>query len=111
MIISNSNRQCSRDTTANMVNVLAKQDNGLKICHINAQSLVNKMDEFRFIFENSDLHVICVSETWLSKSIVDTMVAMNGFNMYRADRDDGYGGVAIYVKKGFTCNVKSRSGI
>lgn len=110
MSIPNSNRQCSRDTTANMVNVLAKQNNGLKICHLNAQSLVSKMDEFRFIFENSDLHVICVSETWLNKSIVDTMVAMNGFNMHRADRDDGYGGVAIYVKKGFTCNVKSRSG-
>lgn len=103
------NRTYSEDVTANMVKILAKQRTGLKICHINAQSLSNKIDEFRYIFENSGLNVICVTETWFGKFITDTLVSLNGYTLYRNDRSDNYGGVAIYVKKGLVCTIKAKS--
>ena len=58
----------SRESTGNvfsLVRLLSKNKNGLKICHINAQSLGGgKIDEFRYIFEESGVDIVCVSETW-----------------------------------------------
>lgn len=47
-----------------MVNILSKQASGLRVCHINAQSLYPKIDEFRYMFEGSSIDIICVTETW-----------------------------------------------
>lgn len=89
----------SKDVTFSMVKVLAKQREGLKICHINAQSLNNKMDELRFTFENSGVDIICVSETWFNANTPDSLLSLNGFNIFRADRERHGGGVAIYINK------------
>lgn len=78
---------------------------GLKIAHINAQSLLNKIDEFRFIFITSDIDVVCVSETWFKKDMPDELVTLNGYNLYRADRQTRAGGVAIYVKNTIYCKI------
>ena len=99
----------SRDTTFNMVRILAKQRKGIRICHINAQSLNNKTDEFRVTFENSFVDIICVSETWLMESTPDSLINLNGYRTFRADRSTRGGGVAIYVKDGIKCHFKCKS--
>ena len=71
-----------------MLNVLCNVHSGLHICHFNAQSLVNKMDEFRWIFERSKLDIICISETWLNSKYSTAYFALNGFNLYRDDRQN-----------------------
>ncbi|XP_075150730.1 uncharacterized protein LOC142224832 [Haematobia irritans] len=81
-----------------MVKILAKHGNGLKVCHLNAQSLRNKIDEFRFIFEDSGIDIVCISETWLSDSIPDSLVRLSGYVIYRNDRKRRGGGVAIYIR-------------
>jgi len=53
----------SRTSSQAIIRILAKQKPGLKIIHLNAQSLA-KIEEFRFLFINSNIDVICVSETW-----------------------------------------------
>lgn len=88
----------SRDSIMAMVRILSKQDDGIHICHINAQSLRNKVDEFRLIFENSQIDVICVSVTWLNRNIPDSIVNLSGYKLHRADRKTRGGGVAIFVK-------------
>lgn len=107
-MISRNNRGNSKDSTANMIKILTKQRVGLKICHINAQSLAGKIDELRFIFENSGVDIVCVSETWFDISITDLLVSMDGFTLYRSDRADGYGGVAIYVRSSLSSKVKRK---
>lgn len=92
-----SSNVSSKDVSFSMVKVLAKQRKGLKICHINAQSLNNKIDEFRFTFEHSGVDIICVSETWFNPKTPDSLISLNGFNLYRADRERHAGGVAIYI--------------
>ena len=59
---------------------------GLKICHLNICSIVNKVDQFRMHFENSGIDVITVSKTWLSKDITSDILQMNGFQLYSWDR-------------------------
>lgn len=99
----------SKDGTMNMIRVLAKQKKGVNICHFNAQSLNNKIDEFRFIFENSSVDVICVSETWLKESTPDSLINLRGYKIFRADRKTLGGGVAIFVKNNIKCNFKCKS--
>lgn len=82
-----------------MLRVLGNQGAGLRVCHINAQSLMNKIEEFRYMFVNSKIDVICMSETWFSSHVSDLLVECNGYDLFRSDRDSHAGGVAIYVSK------------
>lgn len=92
-----------------MIRVLSKQKSGLKVAHINAQSLNNKFDEFKYIFSTSGVDLICVSETWFHYEIQDGIFSLPGYRLFRADRKSHAGGVAIYVRNGISCIVKKSS--
>lgn len=53
----------------------------INLCHINIQSLcarqMSKFDEFKMCFTDSKVDIICVSETWLTTDISDSMVALD----------------------------------
>ena len=82
---------------------------GLKFCHLNVRSLVNKIDQFRLHFENSNLDIITLSETWLTKDIGDNILELNKYQLFRWDRsypnsEKGNqvkrgGGLVTYVRK------------
>ncbi|XP_075170106.1 uncharacterized protein LOC142242408, partial [Haematobia irritans] len=99
----------STDNVLNMVRILSRQKSGLKVIHINAQSLNNKMDEFRHIFSDSGVDVICVSETWFQPAVSDNILALPNYNLFHADRVSHGGGVAIYIKKGIKCKTLSKT--
>lgn len=42
-----------------MIVVLGKHRDGLKVCHLNTQSLSGKIDEFRYNFDNSGIDFSC----------------------------------------------------
>ena len=90
-----------------MINVLCYQESGLHIVHINAQSILPKIDEFRFLFEGSRVDVVCVSETWLSNNVGDAVCSLNGFHKpFRCDRIGRCGGgVAIFVRGEINCKI------
>ena len=46
-----------------MISVFGRHRQGLKVCHLNAQSLQPKIDEFKKIFVDSQVDV---SKTWFS---------------------------------------------
>ena len=50
------------------------------------------------MLKDHDIDIIGLSETRLDKTISDSEVNINGFNIFRNDRDVNGGGVAIYVK-------------
>ena len=83
-----------------MLNVFCNRVMGLKIVHINAQSLFPKIEEFRFLFEKSNIDAICISETWFSPDIEDISYKLNGYMLFRSDRCSRGGGVAIFIKEG-----------
>lgn len=93
-----------------MIKVLRGQNHGLHICHINAQSLLPKIDEFRDLFEDSAVDVVCVSETWFSDAFTDDLCRLNGYKVFRSDRIGRIGGgVAIYVRDGLKCRLRDFS--
>ena len=69
----------------------------LTICHINAQSILNKLE--LIAVELGDFDIITVSETWLGQSISSTEIMLPGYQEpIRLDRNRQGGGVAIYFK-------------
>lgn len=69
----------------------------LSCCHINVRSLVAHFSKFKeLVYEKYD--VITVSETWLNPGILDEIIDLKGYRLYRRDRTTRGGGVAVYVR-------------
>ena len=66
---------------------------------INAQSLKNKMNEFRILVEERKPQIISITESWGEEWISDGIFALKGYTMYRDDRNRMRGGGALlYIK-------------
>ena len=81
---------------------------GLKMLHLNIRSLVGKVDELRsiFTFTKSTIHLLTLSETWLSADTLDSEIEISGYNVYRRDRKTKGGGVAVYIRNDI-CAVRT----
>lgn len=104
-MVYNNNRSGSKENCRSMVRVLAAQRKGINVVHINAQSLKNKIDQFRYIFTNSNVDVICVSETWFHPAFQNSLFDLNDYHLFRTDRIGHAGGVAIYVRNGVSAKI------
>ena len=76
---------------------------GITIGYLNIRSLNRKLEEVIRILDEGDLEILCIGETWLNRSVPDHMMAINGYNMHRWDRnsDSGKatgGGLIVYYK-------------
>ena len=71
---------------------------GLKMLHLNIQSLVSKVDELRSIFTFTNSTILTLSKTWLSADTLDSEMEISGYNVYRRDHKTKGGGVAVYIR-------------
>ena len=71
---------------------------GLKISHININSLPNKVDELSLLLGNDPFDIVAVSETHCDSTIPDTDVCIDNFTVIRKDRSRHGGGVALYIR-------------
>ena len=62
-----------------------KRSDQIVIKHINAQSLIPKLDEIKKLIENEDLDILCISETWLQPNILDDLISIKNYNVFRND--------------------------
>ncbi|CAG9763536.1 unnamed protein product [Ceutorhynchus assimilis] len=61
--------------------------------------------EFKSTVHNK-YDIISVSETWLSAGILDELIYLKGYKLYRRDRTSGRGGgVAVYVRSKFKSKI------
>ena len=91
--------------TSSCTNDLDEQiiTNNFSIVHYNIQSLLNKVDLIGAELINFD--IICLTETWPDRRTIDDALNLEGYKLFRRDRDgDCHGGVCVYVKN----NVYSR---
>ena len=82
----------------------------------NVRSLANKTDELSAWIQHNNsfktCSLICFSETWLDSDKTDECVVMDGFKLFRGDRDyketqkTKGGGVCVYVNKNW-CNPQN----
>ena len=72
-------------------------ENPISICHLNAQSMYNKLDSIAL--ELSTFDIITLSETWLDQSIDSSSIIIPNYQEpIRLDRNRQGGGVAMYFK-------------
>ena len=77
---------------------------------MNIVSLRKHRRELEIVLKDNDIDIIGLSETRLDETVRDSDVNINGYNIYRNDRNTNGGGVAIYVKESLsepTVKIKS----
>ena len=79
--------------------------NNMTIMYYNARSLIPKYDELFVTMETHNPDMICIVETWLCDDILNSEIALPGYQLYRRDRNRHGGGVLIYVKDHFVCSI------
>ena len=67
----------------------------IKCITLNAQSLTNKMDEFKLVVTDLKPQIISITESWGDECITDGIFALDGYTMYRNDRQEIKGGGTI----------------
>lgn len=60
---------------------------GLRFAHLNICSLKNKIHELSSILQENNIHIMAISETHLDDTIEDTVVSIQGYNIFRLDRN------------------------
>ena len=75
--------------------------NGLRLGHLNVRSLIEKIDEIRFLLLKLNFDVLCLSETWLNDSVSNEQVCIDEYSLIRKDRNEEKrgGGVCMFIKK------------
>lgn len=74
---------------------------------LNINGLRYKTDDVRHIITHHQLHVLALCETKLDSSVPDSQVYIEGFRMWRRDRDSDGGGVALYVQDHIETRLRS----
>ena len=72
--------------------------NSITCYYLNIRSIVNKLSAFQAHVYLSDFDVVCLSETWLSDSLIDQEILPSNYNIYCNDRPSCGGGVLIATK-------------
>ena len=83
---------------------------GITIGFLNIRSLNKKLEEVVHILSEGDLEILCIGETWLNGSVLDHMMAINGYNIHRWDRNSNSGkatggGLLVYYKNHLNLSV------
>ena len=66
----------------------------------NTRSLVNKIEDLEVVINQNDMDIACITETWLTNNIPNSVVDISGYSLVRIDRsaDKRGGGVCTYIK-------------
>ena len=59
---------------------------GIKIAHINVNSLRNKIDQVRFLTCQQSIDIMCITETRLDDKITNYDICIDGFQLIRQSR-------------------------
>lgn len=79
---------------------------GLKIAHININSIRNKIHEITEILNNDNIHVLAISETHLDSTFDDSALSILGYNIFRRDRNSHGGGVAFFIQEHIAVKIR-----
>ena len=74
---------------------------------LNARSLFPKVDELTALLSTNHTDLVAITESWLNNDIDNSLLSINGFNLFRKDRVFGRGGgVCVYLKDDIPCKQR-----
>lgn len=79
---------------------------GVKITHVNICSQRNKVQDIDNLLTSDKIHILAISETHLDNTFDDATVEIQGYSIYRKDRDNKGGGVAVYIQNHIPVKVR-----
>lgn len=87
----------SRSTAEFFREKLTNPSNKLCFGTLNICSLLKKCDVVRCLLKQHDIRILGLTETWLSTSISNSLLALNGYTIFRGDRETRGGGVMLLI--------------
>lgn len=82
------------------------EDSPITILQWNSQSIKPKLVDLQSLLIQEKVHIAIIGETWLNPGVT---IRISGYNTYRKDRSDSYGGVAIITHHSLKTHVTSFS--
>lgn len=86
-------------------NILPKK--GLNVAHININSLRNKLSEIENLLSEKNVYILALTETHLDQTFEDGELFIQGYNVYRKDRNKYGGGVAFYIRDHLPVKIRT----
>ena len=83
-----------------------KTNKGIKIAQLNIVSLRKNKLQLEVLINDNKFDIIGLNETRLNKNIKDRELHIDGYEIYRNDRDFSGGGVAMYVRSNLSLNYR-----
>ena len=75
---------------------------GFSVFHSNTRSIYNSLCDLKDFTSDYKPSILALSKTWLDTSVVDAELTVKGHSLYRKDRNQHGGGVAVYLKSSLT---------
>ena len=72
---------------------------GLKLAHLNTNGILSKIDYLRIMLHETKFDIFAVSESKLDANIHDNEIKIDGYDLYRLDRNRHGGGVLVFVNE------------
>lgn len=79
---------------------------GPKTGHVNICSLRNKVQDIDYLLASDKIHRLAISEKHLENTFDDATVEIQGYSIYRKDRDNKGGRVAAYIQNHIPVKVR-----
>ena len=95
--LANSFIYDDKDCCAAVRSLRTNNTGNIIIGHLNINSLRNKFSSLVELIQGN-LDILIIGETKLDKTFPDEQFKINGFKLYRKDRNEHGGGVVIYVR-------------
>ena len=70
----------------------------MHLIYLNIDSLLPKIDELRHMARLSNVAVIGISESKLDKSVTNSEILIDNYDLLRCDRNRNGNGVACYIR-------------
>ena len=107
MVTNSKRRGASSARASRKRNTCAPHADRFSLCLTNIAGLRTNGDQLKHYLHHSQPDVACITETKLVDSVPDSLVSINGYTMFRRDRESNPrsrnpnvagGGIAVYIK-------------
>nr|CAI5841258.1 unnamed protein product [Callosobruchus analis] len=73
--------------------------------HLNCRSLFTGFNELCLLLKDHSYDILAITETWLNEDTLSDAFVIEGYRLWRKDRQGRGGGVGFYIKNSIQCRV------
>lgn len=70
-------------------------------------SAASEIRYMNYLITENNIHILAILETHLDATVLDTEVSIDGYNIFRRDRDKHGSGIALHIRNNFLATLCS----